>query len=235
LEIEEGAVKLLAQLLICGGFVAVSSVSTAAVVTVTLSVPVEITTEFLEDSFPFDVDQNGFKDFILFGSISGASIQPLGYNRVAIEVDPPPDLAGVLTAFRSGELIGAEIRLPLAFYSADFTGDGFVEEGEFLSIQIVQCFDSCSYTPFAGGRAYAGFEFERDGLKHYGYFDLSGAPNVKGVALYGWAWETEPGTAIVAGAIPEPSTAVLCGGSAVLLWRRRRSHAKRCKVRQQTP
>jgi hypothetical protein len=220
--------------LICAGFGCVITAAHAAVITVALPIPLDITTELFLDSFPVDIDQNASKDFIFFGSISGASVQPLRYNRVAIEVDPPPDLAGVLTAFPPGALIGADIAQPLAFFSADFTGDQFVEEGEFLSIQIVQCFDLCSYTPFAAGRGYAGFEFERNGLKHYGYFDLSGAPNAKGVALYGWAWETEPGRAITAGAIPEPSTAAYMGGSAFLLWQRNAHTRKQNKALQRT-
>lgn len=212
------------------GVMVCTTAADAAVVVVSLAVPLEITTDFLLDTFPLDVDQDGATDFIFFGSISGSSVQPLSRNRVAIEIEPPPDLGGPLTAFQRGALIGADIAFPLAFYSADQFGDGFVEEGEFLSIQIVQCFDFCSYTPFAVGRAYAGFEFERDGLKHYGYFDMSGAPNSRGVALYGWGWETEPGSAIVAGAIPEPSTAALLGGSAALLWQRNANTRKQNKA-----
>jgi len=212
-----------------------TAAANAAVVAVSLPAPMEIRTDFFEAYFPIDVDHDNQNDFAFSAGASGTSVRTLRYNRVAITVDPPPDLAGPLAAFTLGAIIGADIALPLAFYSADFTGDQFVEEGEFLAIPIVQCFDFCSYTPFAGGRAYAGFEFERNGQKHYGYFDLSGAPNSKDIILYGWGWETEPGRAIAAGAIPEPSTAAYIGGSAFLLWQRNTNTRKQNKALQRTP
>jgi len=180
----------------------------AAVVAVSLPAPLEITTDFLEDYFPQDIDGDGNTDFTFIGGITGSFIRTERSHRVAIEVEPPPDLGGPLTAFQAGALIGADISLPIEFRSSDHFGDGFVSDGEILAISIVNCFDFCSYTPFAAGRAYAGFEFERNGLQHYGYFDMSGAPNSRGVALYGWAWEPLPAL-----------LAVLAGGGVALLLR----------------
>ena len=221
--------------LIYAGSALATTAAPAAVVAVSLPIPIDVTTDFLRDTFPQDVDGDGRTDFTFVANISGSFIRTERASRVAIELDPPPNSAGSLTSFPPGALIGAEISLPLAFYSADYAGDGFVEEGEILAINIVHCFDFCSYTPFAAGRGYAGFEFERNGLKHYGYFYISGAPNVSGVRLYGWAWETEPGRAIAAGAIPEPSTAAYIGGSAFLLWQRNAYTRKQNKSLQRTP
>jgi hypothetical protein len=219
---------------VAAGILTCTTAASAAVVAVSLPAPIEVWTDFLNSSFSLDIDQNGSADFTFLATFNGASIRTERANRVTIEVDPPPDLGGPLTAFQPGALIGADIAFPLEFRSADHFGDGFVGEDELLGISIVICFDSCSYTPFAAGRAYTGFEFERNGLKHYGYFDMSGAPNVRGVTLYGWGWETEPGMAIVAGAIPEPSTAAYVGGSAFLLWQRNAHTRKQNKALQRT-
>lgn len=221
-------------IVVAAGIISSTTAASAAVVAVSLPEPLDVWTDFLNRSFSLDIDQNSSADFTFLATFSGASVRTERANRVTIEVDPPPDLGGPLTSFQLGALIGADMAFPLEFRSADHFGDGFVEEGELLGISIVICFDSCSYTPFAAGRAYAGFEFERNGLKHYGYFDLSGAPNSRGVTLYGWGWETEPGTPIAAGAIPEPSTAAYVGGSAFLLLQRNAQTRKQNKALHRT-
>ena len=232
--------NLRCPMLICAGLACAATAAPAAVVAVSFPIAEQITTDFAENYFPKDIDGDGSIDFTLSGSYTGAFIRTERANRVVLLRDPPPDLGGPLAAFSGGALIGVDsLNAPFEFFSGDFPygfgGDNYVAEGEeggYLAIVI--CYDFCSYTPFAAGRAYAGFEFERNGLKHYGYLDLSGAPNAKGVQLYGWAWETEPGRAIAAGAIPEPSTAAYIGGSAFLLWQRNAHTRKQNKALQRT-
>ena len=61
---------------------------------------------------------------------------------------------------------------------------------------------------FLGIRGYLGIEFLIDGQVHYGWMDLDNYSYFQ-TEIHGWAYETEPGKAILAGAIPEPSTLLL--------------------------
>ncbi|MBX7212275.1 MAG: PEP-CTERM sorting domain-containing protein [Verrucomicrobiaceae bacterium] len=67
-----------------------------------------------------------------------------------------------------------------------------------------------------------GVEFTLADGVHYGYVELEGIYGLGRIRSY--AWETDPGVPIVAGAMPEPSRAVLifAGMLAVLSHRRRR-------------
>ena len=205
----------------------VVSTAHAAIVAVSLPKPQEIWSNSIVKFWPKDLDGNGTVDFTLAASHFGTSIRTERSNRIAVLVSPPPDLGGPVAAFDRGNLIGSDIVFPLSFYSSDsdyFDSDGFVEQDEYLWTGIVLCVSSgCAYSPFAGHRAYAGFEFERDGQKHYGYFDWSMAEQSTGFTLHGWAWETEPGRPIIAGAVPEPGCVALSLlAGACLLHRRRR-------------
>ena len=213
-------------LLLLALFCVVSTVH-AAIVAVSLPKPEEIwSNRIVEKYWLKDVDGNGTVDFTLAADFIGTAIRTERSNRIAVLVSPPPDLGGPVAAFDRGNLIGSDIVFPLSFYSSAFNSDGFVEQDEYLWTGIVLCVSSgCSYSPFAGHRAYAGFEFERNGQKHYGYFDWSMAEQSTGFTLHGWAWETEPGRPIIAGAVPEPGSICLglLSGACLLLHRRRQA------------
>jgi len=72
---------------------------------------------------------------------------------------------------------------------------------------------------FTGQVAYLGVQFTRNADTHFGYLYLDvsfvGANAGNLLAL---AWDTRPNAAIVAGAVPEPSTFALLGLSGVALW-----------------
>ena len=196
----------------------------ASVVAVSLPAQLEIWSNTIPTFWPKDVDGNGTVDFTFAASYGQSGLRTERSNRILIFVSPPPDLGGPVEAFDRGDLIGDHFTLPLAFYNSDFHGDGFVEQDEMEFTAVGICLSpGCIFSPFAGRRAYAGFEFERDGLKHYGYFDWSMAEQAEGFQLYGWAWETEPGRPIVAGAVPEPGCMAMGAmAGARLLHRRRR-------------
>lgn len=68
-----------------------------------------------------------------------------------------------------------------------------------------------------------GGEFDIDGATHYGWINLCVGELGPGGEIYGWAYESDPDTPIIAGAIPEPSTLLLplSGGLALLSYKRR--------------
>lgn len=78
-------------------------------------------------------------------------------------------------------------------------------------------------------RGYIGARFPLlDGL-HYGWIDYQSEPNAISGTVFGWAWETRPDVAIIAGdrglaAVPEPSTYALAAVAVLggLIARRRR-------------
>lgn len=53
---------------------------------------------------------------------------------------------------------------------------------------------------------------------HYGWLDIEGVITSPVLRIHGWAYETEPGKGIIAGAIPEPSSLVLILAGAGGLW-----------------
>lgn len=61
---------------------------------------------------------------------------------------------------------------------------------------------------FVGNRGYIGVEFLIENQIHYGWIDLDNYSWWQS-EIHGWAYESEPGKPIIAGAIPEPSTLLL--------------------------
>jgi hypothetical protein len=85
------------------------------------------------------------------------------------------------------------------------------------------------------GNTYIGIEFEIEGSTHYAWVNIAlGEEGPQGFEMpvtTSWAYESTPDTAIIAGAIPEPSTGILTvGGSLSLLFlaRSRRRTKQRC-------
>ena len=78
---------------------------------------------------------------------------------------------------------------------------------------------------FLGTRGYLGMEFLIDGQVHYGWMDLDNY-QWNQTEIHGWAYESEPGKPILAGAIPEPSSMLLaCVTAGSCLCVRRRTGA----------
>lgn len=76
---------------------------------------------------------------------------------------------------------------------------------------------------FVGTRGFIGMEFLISGEIHYGWIDLDNY-NWWQSEIHGWAYESEPGKPIIAGAVPEPSAAFFAAASITGLLVRRRRH-----------
>lgn len=142
---------------------------------------------------------------------------------------------GLIRAMDAGSLIGPDLEPPAIWYAGEpnyfenphpFPNNGFdryhvLMEGWFLPPP----------SEFYKDEAYIGLEFEIDGLTHYGWLSTEREPGDHPWAtrpashrITGFAYETEPGVPITAGAIPEPSVLLLVlSASAAMLVRRQRA------------
>ena len=84
--------------------------------------------------------------------------------------------------------------------------------------------------------AYLGVEFLASGSVHYGWVFID-VPftGINGGTVRSYAYEDEPNTPIIAGSIPEPSTAVLIGTGTTLLLKRNAKTRKENKALLPTP
>lgn len=174
-----------------------------------------------------DLDQDGEIDFFTTSQGGEASLVPTGDNRV-------------LGVPATGLDLGAYgVGLP-SNYEIDFnTPQGLVWRG--LDDRINQ-FDPGGVSLFmCNGRgpvgeppicitslsrvnsSFVGLEFLQDGETHYGWVEI--APRFRlnhHARVVSWAYESEPGVPIMAGAIPEPSSVLLTLLGVPFLLRRRR-------------
>ncbi len=83
-------------------------------------------------------------------------------------------------------------------------------------------YDSGTSGFFVGNRGFIGIEFLVDERVHYGWIDLDSYSWMQS-EIHGWAYESEPGKPIIAGAIPESSSIVLtfCGVFCLVARRKR--------------
>ena len=79
---------------------------------------------------------------------------------------------------------------------------------------------------FLNSTRYIGFYFDNDTVHNYGWALVQGSPASSAGSVIGWAYENT-GNSITVGAIPEPSSFVLCGigGFALAIGHRRRRTA----------
>ena len=181
-----------------------------------------------------DIDGDGIRDFFVATWGNELNIVPAGNNRILSGRPNFQDSHWSVSTIDEGGLIGA---------TSEFGGWYGLETGakppEHFGALIYACYglrtvglpDVCISNLSLDRINYFGVEFERDGLTRFGWIAVNTQFIGAGVplGLAGWAYETEPGHAIAAGAIPEPSAAVLIGGSAALLWHRNASNRKENK------
>ena len=189
-----------------------------------------LTSEGRQSGSGFDLDGNGTADFKIYGTISGPAYYGLveAHNRNQIWSRAGGfagnDFGTDALALVGGTSIGPTLsssNLWVGWHNDDDTRASSVvglvvpspyyAEGDFVTRPADD--------PRQG--YLMGVRFERDGALHYGWVEMT-YRGFFGVWVNRWAYESEPDTAIVAGAIPEPSTTLLAFGLLLLIARRRR-------------
>jgi hypothetical protein len=172
--------------------------------------------------YQLDMDGDGTTDLVLQSGQDGFAVFPQTGAAVLAMPSGPFDLNSYGLPLSAGQEISS--LTPVAsFWDADSANGSLLTSGRNVG----------AIGLFTGQIAYLGVQFTCAGQLHYGYLHLDvsfvGANTGNLLAL---AWDTRPGTSIIAGAVPEPSTFALLGiGLVVLCIVRRRCYAdtsRRC-------
>jgi len=164
-----------------------------------------------ESPVEIDVDGNGTLDF-LFSSIGRQmDALPQGSNRSLI-IDQFGTKFG--SNLDQGSIIGAVPQDGMRWDTSPVVLGGCASGGGGAQ--------SCP-GEFQSGLDFLGLEFEISGQTHYGWIEIESIQDFGPVRFHRWAYESEPGMSIRAGAVPEPSAGMLlCVTLASCLLRRRR-------------
>jgi hypothetical protein len=176
-----------------------------------------------------NIDLNGDGTIDFFTSTRGGEISlvPTNDNRILSVRATLPDLGRAIRVLEPGHLIGATQNVPLTWNGL---ADSINSSDDGGSV-IYRCNGrvpigeppTCDSEIIGQALSLVGLELEKDGETHYGWVEISSLVSTfNDLRVHGWAYETEPGAVIVAGAIPEPSSLLLvCLGFPILFRRRR--------------
>ena len=168
---------------------------------------------------PFDINSDGTVDFVFQGHGIFSTLTSEGDNRYTGFIDATGFYSDQVVPIQAGTILGSDTSFTLGgWYRGDESGS---------PIGFLLGYDTSGFMQFAD--AYIGVEFQAEDGIHYGWIHYVGfsvakpfSINLNGGFIDSWAWETEPGKAIIAGLIPEPSPALLAAGGVVLLFSRRK-------------
>ena len=155
-----------------------------------------------------DLDGDGVLDYIIPGSHGQIDVLPQGFNR-ALSTDQFGTFYA--DALPAGSFIGVDPDDDMVWGAGSPIMAGCFNAGG------VFCFGE-----FLGGIDYLGAEFDIAGNTHYGWLEIRSRDGIPFIDVLSWAYESEPGVGILAGAIPEPSAAAMLLAASLLALRRRR-------------
>ncbi len=194
-----------------------------------------ITTDTLQTIYGFDVNNDGLQDFRFFtrneGSTSTANYALIvaGVNGTSLK---PINVVGASFApFAYPSRLGAGVSISAAspFITLGLTASSYYLKGG--TFAFGNGFTNSKWKTAGANSGYLGFSFSAaDGI-HYGFAQLSVAPQGSGafsrdITLSSIAYQTTPGVAITT-AVPEPSSLALlaAGGAGIVAYRNRRKKA----------
>ncbi len=171
-----------------------------------------VLSSFLPEYYEIDLNDDGFADFTFVADLSFLGSRSEGNNQYVIYPSPPPNIGGPIVPLNEGFEIGLELAGSLAWFG---TNTDFGTLGLYLTPP--------SSDPFKGQNAFMGVQFYVDDAVHYGWINLWIHEDGPIGRIYGWAYESNPDTPIIAGAIPEPNTLLLllAGGIGLLFLKSR--------------
>lgn len=171
---------------------------------------------------PLDLNGDMVTDYEFTGNIFGVSVQAQGSNRQLAFLAIPPDLGSYLYPLALGETIGATPPLSLAWVDSQTPRHPIPAQSA-----VSGCVDTGCGGLFLGITAYMGVQFAAQDGMHYGWVRIDAPSFEGGGIILDWAYETRPGEAILAGAVPEPSTWALLsiGGFLFLFCKRKKRMA----------
>lgn len=190
------------------------SIAKADIMWTSLETPVSVWTFGATVTDTIDMDNDGTPELTLSAGISSAGARGEDGTRYVIYESPPPNIGGPIESLPAGFEIGPSVGpSPLAWF----------ESTSFAPYIICVTPGCVSRFEINGIPQYMGVEFTRYDGVHYGWLRIFSGGTSAAVSVTEWAWESEPGIPIIAGAIPEPSTFLLLalGGTVLLALRKR--------------
>ena len=166
-------------------------------------------------TYDFDLDFNGVIDFILRSDGATFDTVPQDQNSILSIPDAPPDLGAKILPLQAGYEIGSSPSSPAEWVDPSTTP-------MFSSCMDVGCIGL--WLPQHGTHeGYFGVQFEIEDAMHYGWVYLDNTfAGLGGGDIIEWAYQSEAGVPIFAGAIPEPTTLTLFGAGVIALTLTRR-------------
>jgi hypothetical protein len=173
-----------------------------------------------------DFNADGVLDAEFRSSESDFRVTNTPTSRIAGKLPVPPDQGNFATAFRSGTPIGLSLDQPFSWNTAASVLIGCVLFHDEPPRVVCLGF-------WGANLDYIGVQFEIAGNTHYGWVEVEVPFFAAGGTIRSFAYESQPGVPIVAGAVPEPGTALLLAIGSLLPLARR--HRRRCSAHHQPP
>ena len=168
-----------------------------------------------QTNYFIDLNNDGTQDFNIVTNGGGMNLEALSTNEIACgAIFGFPEVGGFAQTVHAGAIIGA--------YQDGYNYDWTPGFGSMVAINGIT-HPPLIYGYWGSNRDYLGVRFKIAGQTHYGWIQMY-LPATEGAGfIEGFAYESEPNTSIIAGAIPEPSTVIFFAmASASLLARRSR-------------